>query len=59
VGITFTLGETKMKITKEYIEGLKKIVAEVNKEEGFDAVNYLIGYLQGLINLYEAENENK
>ncbi len=46
-----------MTITKEYIEGLKKIIAQVRNEEGFDSVNYLLGYIDGLINLYEAENE--
>ncbi len=46
-----------MKITKEYIEGLGKMLENLKDSNQSANVNYLIGYLQGLINLYEAENE--
>ena len=48
-----------MKITKKYIEGLKNIHKEMRSKNGMydEAVNYLMGYTQALINLYEAENE--
>ena len=51
-----------MTITKEYIEGLKNIIAEVREikdEKNVLPVNYLLGYVEGLINLYETENETK
>lgn len=46
-----------MTITKEYIEGLKSILEDdvYNSSENLE---FLVGYLQGLINLYEVENDN-
>lgn len=50
-----------MTITKEYIEGLKVVINKITDKDDDEhkesLINYLIGYSQGLVNLYEAENE--
>lgn len=55
--LLFSTERRKMTITKEYIEGLKSILEDdvYNSSENLE---FLVGYLQGLINLYEVENDN-